>query len=63
MTEDHVTHPVHNEDLVDIQSLLQQFGCDGHRVEVAETPETAADGGQELLFVMNIFARAPFSFF
>lgn len=35
------TDPVHDEDLVDVESLLQQFGCDGHRVEVAETPETA----------------------
>lgn len=58
------THPVHDEDPVDVESLLQQFGCDGHRVEVAETPETAADRGRELLFVMNfIFAKAPFSCF
>lgn len=34
-----VNIPVHNEDLVDVQSLLQKFGCDGHRVEVAETPK------------------------
>lgn len=35
-----VNIPVHDEDLVDVQSLLQKFGCDGHRVEVAETPKT-----------------------
>lgn len=40
------TDPVHDEDLVDVESLLQQFGCDGHRVEVAETPETAAKRGR-----------------
>lgn len=38
---DVVTDPVHDKDLVDVESLLQQFGCDGHRVKVAETPETA----------------------
>lgn len=37
-----VNIPVHDEDLVDVQSLLQKFGCDGHRVEVAETPKTTA---------------------
>lgn len=40
------TDPVHDEDLVDVEPLLQQFGCDGHRVEVAETPETSAQTGQ-----------------
>lgn len=40
------TDPVHDEDLVNVESLLQQFGCDGHRVEVAETPETAAKRGK-----------------
>lgn len=35
-----VNIPVHDEDLVDVESLLQKFGCDGHRVEVAETPKT-----------------------
>lgn len=34
-----VNIPVHDEDLVDVQSLLQKFGCNGHRVEVAEPPE------------------------
>lgn len=42
MLEARTTDPVHDEDLVDVESLLQQLGCDGHRVEVAETPETAA---------------------
>lgn len=37
------TDPVHNEDLVDVESLLEQFGCDGYRVEIAEAPETAAN--------------------
>jgi len=36
------TDPVHDEDLGDAESLLQQLGCDGHGVEVAEAPETAA---------------------
>lgn len=40
-----VNIPVHDEDLVDVQSLLQKFGCNGHRVEVAETPETRTLGG------------------
>lgn len=40
------TDPVHDEDLVDVEPLLQQFGCDGHRVEVAETPETSTQTGQ-----------------
>lgn len=40
------TDPVHDEDLVDVESLLQQFGCDRHGVEVAETPETAAQRGE-----------------
>lgn len=35
-----VNIPVHDEDLVDVQSLLQKFSCDGHRVEVAEAPKT-----------------------
>lgn len=42
------TDPVHDEDLVDVESLLQQFGCDGHRVEVAETPETQQRAADEL---------------
>lgn len=32
-------YPVHNEDLADAELLLELFGGDGHRVEVAETPE------------------------
>lgn len=40
------TDPVHDEDLVDVESLLQQFGCDGHRVEITETPETAEKRGR-----------------
>lgn len=32
------THPVHNEDLAHIQSLLEKFGCNCHRVKVAESP-------------------------
>lgn len=52
------THPVHDEDLVDAESLLQQSGCDRHRVEVAETPKSAAESG--LLFVKQfICAKAP----
>lgn len=39
-----VNIPVHDEDLVDVESLLQKFGCDGHGVEVAETPKTATAG-------------------
>lgn len=37
------TDPVHDEDLVDAESLLQQLGRNGHRVKVAEAPETASD--------------------
>lgn len=36
------TDPVHDEDPVDAESLLQQFGSDGHRVEVTEPPEKEA---------------------
>lgn len=32
------THPVYNEDLAHIQPLLEKFGCNCHRVKVAETP-------------------------
>lgn len=35
-----VNIPIHDEDLVDVESLLQKFGCDGHRIEVAEPPKT-----------------------
>ena len=38
-----VTHPVHDEDLVDVESLLQQFGGNGHGVEVAEAPGMATE--------------------
>ena len=31
-------HPVHNEDLVDVEFLLELLGGDGHRVEETETP-------------------------
>lgn len=33
------SHPVHDEDLADAELVLQLLGCDGHRVEVTETPE------------------------
>lgn len=33
-----VTHPVHNEDLAHIQPLLEKFGCNCHRVKIAEPP-------------------------
>lgn len=54
------TDPVHDEDLVDVEPLLQQFGCNGHRVEVAETPETSAQTGQvaecsAFVFFYNVF--------
>lgn len=39
-----VNIPVHDEDLVDVESLLQKLGCDGHGVEVAETPKTTTVG-------------------
>lgn len=39
-----VNIPVHDEDLVDVESLLQKLGCDGHRVEVAEAPKTTTVG-------------------
>lgn len=32
-------YPVHDENLAHIQLLLQEFGCDGYRVEKAEAPE------------------------
>lgn len=32
------THPVYNEDLAHIQPLLEKFGCNCHRIKVAETP-------------------------
>lgn len=35
-----VNIPIHDEDLVDVESLLQKFGCNGHGIEVAETPKT-----------------------
>ena len=31
-------HPVHDEDLVDVEFLLELLGGDGHRVEETETP-------------------------
>ncbi|KAA8579773.1 hypothetical protein FQN60_006866 [Etheostoma spectabile] len=31
------TDPVHDEDLADVESLLQQFGCDGHGVELSSS--------------------------
>lgn len=53
----HWPYPVHDEDPVDVEPLLQQSSGDGHRVEVAETPGAAAshretkkinNGGPEL---------------
>lgn len=35
------THPVHYQYLADVQSLLEEFGCDGHRVEITESPVIA----------------------
>lgn len=32
-------YPVHDEDLAHVQLLLQEFSCDGHGVEEAESPE------------------------
>ncbi len=32
------TYPVHNENLTDVESLLQEFGCNGDRVEIAKSP-------------------------
>lgn len=31
-------HPVHDEDLADIQSVLKLLGSNGHRVEETEAP-------------------------
>lgn len=39
-------YPVHDEDPVDVEPLLQQSSGDGHRVEVAETPGAAATHGE-----------------
>lgn len=36
------THPVHYEDFANIQSLLEQLGCNCHGVKIAEAP-----GGDE----------------
>ena len=32
------THPIHNQDLTATEPLLQKFSCDGHGVEVTESP-------------------------
>lgn len=32
------THPVHDEDLADVEFMLKLFGSDGHRVEETEAP-------------------------
>lgn len=32
-------YPVHDEDLAHVQLLLQEFSCDGYRIEEAESPE------------------------
>lgn len=37
------TYPVHDEDLAHVQLLLQEFSCDGYRVEEAESPEGAGE--------------------
>lgn len=48
-----VNIPVHNEDLVDVQSLLQKFGSDGYRVEVAETPRTTLRSSFKLRLIIS----------
>lgn len=40
------THPVHDEDLPHAQPLLQQPGCYGNRVEVAEAPARGQERGE-----------------
>ena len=39
-------YPVHDENLAHVQLLLQKFGCDGYRVEEAESPGEKGAGSQ-----------------
>lgn len=39
-------YPVHDENLAHVQLLLQEFGCDGYRVEEAESPAGREEKGQ-----------------
>lgn len=40
------THPVHDEDLADVEPLLQELRRHRHRVEVAESPDGENRGGK-----------------
>lgn len=41
-------YPVHDEHLAHVQLLLQEFSCDGYRVEEAESPVWGGGEGREV---------------
>ena len=41
-------HPVHNEDLADVEFVLELLGSDGHRVEETEAPVDKQKGGSHM---------------
>lgn len=51
-------HPVHNEDLADVEFVLELLGSDGHRIEETEAPVDKQTGRKAATCVyQDIFSR------
>lgn len=51
-------HPVHDEDLADVELVLELLGSDGHRVEETEAPVDKQTGREAATcFYHDIFRK------